>query len=241
MKKSNRKKALTKSVVNRRSLQRCWILENGQYTHADEMHVGRLPYVALGDEDVLQENQIPYAEATRLNKKVLEYWSPDCDEREKVKAPLYTRMFEEYRYIGETYTGEKPTAQMVEKAIAMEESVKEKVQEKHQKEKHEKLYQEAIVALAGGWARYKDVKHKGYLQCRELKKGNDRILCFPVFDTKGNYLEGVVFFHVSRIPKDAKVFLKVPEEVSGWIKGRKGENLKAWTEKIGGNKIRLIQ
>jgi len=241
MKKSKRNTRVATSVTNRRNLKDCWILESGAYTHADEMHVGRLPYVAVNLEKVLQENQIPYTEANRLGKKVLVYWDPKCEEQEEVEAPLYAKTFGKYIYMGSTYTGKKPTAQMVEKAIAMRESIEEKVKEYRQEERRKKLYQEAKTALDGGWARYKDVKHSGYFKYHDIQEEDGHIKCFPVVDAKGNYLEGVVFFDIGRIKRDSIVILKVPEEMVGWIKGKKGATIKAWTEEIGVKKIKLTQ
>lgn len=241
MKKTERKAKLATSVVSRRELKNCWILEGDRYTHADEMHVGRLPYVELRDETALQKNQIPYAKAERLGKEVLEYWSPECDKKEEVEAPLYVKISGKYEFRGEKHTGQKPTKQMLEMANAMKESVSKMVCEYREENRRLRLYQEAKRALNGSLAQYKDVKHNGYFKCHDIQEGNDYIKCFPVLDAKGNYLKAVVFFDVSKIAKGSIVTLKVPEEMMGWIKGKKGSRIRAWTKEIGMAQIELTQ
>lgn len=239
MKKSERKVAT--SVVSRRELKNCWILEDGRYTHADEMHVGRLPYVELRDERVLQENQIPYAKAKRIGKEVLEYWNPECEDKEEVEAPLYAKAFGKYEYMGKNHTDQKPTLQMIEKANAMTESVAKMIRDYHEGNRRKKLYKEAKSALNGSLAQYKDVKHTGYFKYHDIQEENDHIKCFPVVDAKGNYLKGVVFFDMGKIARGSIVGVKVPEEMMGWIKGRKGGRIKAWAKEIEVQRIILTQ
>lgn len=241
MKKTGRKTTPATSVVSRRELKNCWILEGDKYAHADEMHVGRLPYVELRDEIVLQENQIPYAKANRLGKEVLEYWSPECEEKEEVEAPLYVKVFGKYEYMGKKHTGQKPTRKMIEMANAMTESVSKMVHDHREENWRQKLYQEAKRALDGGLARYKDVKHNGYFKYHDLQEGNNHIKCFPVVDARGNYLKGVVFFDVGKIARGSIVNLKVPEEMMGWIKGKKGGKIRAWAKEIEVEEIKLTQ
>lgn len=240
MKKTERKTTLATSVVSRRDLKDCWILEDDKYMHADEMHVGRLPYVEVRDEKVLKENQIPYVRTKRVGKEVLEYWSPECEDKEEVEAPLYAKVFGKYEYMGKKYTGQKPTAQMLEKANAMTENVSKMVRDYREKDRRKRLYQEAKKALDGGLARYKDVRHTGYFKYHDIQEENDHIKCFPIVDAKGNYLKGVVFFDVGKIARGSIVNLKVPEELVGWIKGKKGGRIKAWAKEIEAN-IRLTQ
>lgn len=240
MKKATQKKGTRQSVVNKKDLKNCWITENNRYIHTDEMQVGILPYVKMEDAVVLQENQIPYRENKRYGKDVLEYWNPECFEEEEVEAPLYARIFGKYEYLGKSHKGVKPTAKMVEMAIAMKDEVQQKIKEYREEQKRQALYQEAKEALGESLAQYKDVKHASYFKYQDIQEGEDHIKCFPIVDAKGNYMEAVVFFNMKKI-KGSTIWLKAPKEMAGWILGKNGKNAKAWAKKIGVERIELVQ
>lgn len=241
MKKSNRTKGNRQSVVNKRELKNCWIRENDQYIHTDEMQVGILPYVKKQDEAALKENQIPYRKAKRYGKDVLEYWNPECFEEEEVEAPLYARMFGKYENLGKMHKGVKPTAKMIEMANAMQEEVSQKMEAYRENKKRLALYKEAKEALGDSWTCFKEVKHKSYFKYQDIQEGEDHIKCFPVVDAKGYYMEAVAFFNMNKVKKGGSVWLKVPKEMKGWVLGKKGTKIAAWAKEIGVERITLVQ
>lgn len=237
MKKSNKRKDTAVSVTNRRNLKDCWIQEDNRYIHTDEL---AMPYVKGDEVAVLQANNIPYRESQRKGKDVFEYWNPDCFEEEEVEAPLYVKLFDQYKYLGQTHKGTKLTESTVKAATKLREQVISKqVEEYHQNRKQWKLWQEAKEALNGSLARYKEVEHTGYFKYRDIQLGEDHIKCFPVTDAKRNYLGGVLFFDVNKIAKGSIVTVQVPENMAGWIKGRNGGKISKWASEIGVERIQL--
>lgn len=242
MKKSNKRKdtnVSATSVTNRRDLKDCWVQENNRYIHTDEL-AGRLPYVKGDEVAVLQASNIPYRESKRKGKDVFEYWNPDCFEEEEVEAPLYVKMFDAYKYLGQTHKGTKLTQSTIKAATELREQViSKKVEEYHKDRKMWKLWQEAKEALGGSLAQYKEVEHTGYFKYNDIQLGDDHIRCFPVTDAKRNYLGGVVFFDVNKIAKGSTVTVQVPKDMIGWIIGRNGGKVSKWAAELGVERIQL--
>lgn len=238
------------TVTKKRKLTNCWIYENGRYIHVDEMQVGQLPYVAAKDECVLKENAIPYRSSYRYGKEVFEYWNPECFEEEVVVAPLYAKMFGKYQNLNKKHTGKKPTIKMLEMAEKFrEEVVSQAVENHHLYLKRQALYKEAKDALAGRVVTIKKVKHHGFVSdakhygsalYSEFEMEGNHIICFPVLDAKGNYMETVAMFNMNKVAPGGYLTLQVKDDLIGWIKGKKGNNIRKWTEKVGAKKIFLV-
>lgn len=233
-------KKMKASVVNKKDLKNCWILEGKIYTHTNEIRTGGLPYVNKEDECVLKDSGIPYRPSVRYGKSVLEYWNPECMEEKEVEAPLYAFMFGQYRYLNKNHKQVIPSDKMIKMAQEMRETVSKKVEEYHAALKMKKLHREAKAALDGSLARYKEVKHRDYFATHDIQLEGDNIKCFPVVDAKGNYLNGVVFFDMNKVRRGGYVTLQVPEEMVGWIKGRHGGNIHQWASEIEVERINLV-
>lgn len=233
-------KAMRATVSNKKELRNCWIYENNQYIHADEMHGGKLPYVDKKDECVLKENSIPYRSSQRNGQDVFEYWNPVCFEEQEETAPLYAKLFGKYYYLKKNYTAKKPSKQMVEMAeVVRARRVSTAVEQHHRNLRQKELYQEAKEFLDGGVIALKEVKHHGFINYQDFKMDGGHIMCLPILDAKRNYLDAVAMFDLNKVASGGYLTLQVPKELSGWIKGKGGANIKEWEAKVGAKKIIL--
>lgn len=117
-------------------LPECWIIENGEYIHLkDSVREKRLPRLGKSYENILRDMDIPYRVIEMEDEsELLEYYSKNCYDERDLTLPLYEKLGEKYRYVGE-HTALTPTLKMIGEAYLLWDKIEKTKKSKDEEDK----------------------------------------------------------------------------------------------------------
>lgn len=228
-------------------LPECWIWENRQYIHSDftKRLMLKLPTVRKEYEGILKELDIPYRTALdQFENEVCEYWYSAVYEEEEITLPVYTKMGNNYRYVGK-HAKKELTLETVKSARKLEETVEAEIEKFEKKKKSEEFFQRVKECLGErqAVAFYDESDFESQM---DYVCGEDRIKAIPVVIPRlrggKKYTNWYACFNANKIELNSVVKLeKVPKGKAGMFIGTKAWQTKEWCRKLGVKFIQVVE
>lgn len=254
---------------NLSTLPQCWLFGSHKYYYMESgKRKQLLPTLKLEYEQVLLDLGIPFRQT--IDGTEYEYWQPGNYEEKKITLPLYRKITdEEYKFV-KYYNDKIITDSTSQAAFSLVEQVSQKITEFEKNKKKEKLVHDLKCMLDGreaiGVDHTANPLESNYDKELDLISGEDHIRVFPVYALMSeekmqsweDYLSDLLFmdddidynpylstnyvaiFDMKKIKENVVAELEAPHGKEGLYVGRKGWQVKEWSEKLGIKKINVI-